>query len=164
MKLSRDTTVSDVTKLMSCLNLSVSLLQKLKYTFFNWILEILLSLTIFYRKTRNLVASMILSSSYAVKMGRRASVRFLFDFNIQIILFLGTGGTIFEVYCSFYAQISWNLWVLIKMICLIDIAVHRALSAWRIVLYGRFRLLDQWCDFVQVLPFINFFFVRIVRF
>lgn len=117
MKLSRDTTVSDVTKLMSSLNLSVSLLQKLKYTFFNWILEILLSLTIFYRKTRNLVASMILSSSYAVKMGRRASVRFLFDFYTQIILFLGTGGTIFEVFCSFYAQLSWNLWILIKMIC-----------------------------------------------
>ncbi|KAJ1699546.1 hypothetical protein LUZ63_008058 [Rhynchospora breviuscula] len=30
-----------------------------------------------------------------------------------------------------------------------SIAVHRALSAWKIVLQGRFRLLDQWCDFVQ---------------
>ncbi|XP_078160066.1 defective in cullin neddylation protein (DUF298) [Carex rostrata] len=30
-----------------------------------------------------------------------------------------------------------------------SITVHRALSAWRIVLYGRFRLLDQWCEFVQ---------------
>lgn len=158
MKLSRDTTVSDVTKLMSCLNLSVSLLQKLKYTFINWILEILLSLTIFYRKTCNLVASMILSSSYAVKMGRRASVRFLFDFYTQIICFWVLVGYHFEVYCSFYAQISWNPWILIKMICLIDIAVHRALTAWRIILYGRFRLLDQWCDFVQVLLLLFFLF------
>lgn len=30
-------------------------------------------------------------------------------------------------------------------------AVNRAVSAWRLVLAGRFRLLSQWCDFVEVL-------------
>ncbi|XP_008806013.2 uncharacterized protein LOC103718809 isoform X2 [Phoenix dactylifera] len=30
-----------------------------------------------------------------------------------------------------------------------NIAVHRAITAWRLVLNGRFRLLNQWCNFVQ---------------
>lgn len=29
-------------------------------------------------------------------------------------------------------------------------AVTKAVSAWRIVLAGRFRLLNQWCEFVEV--------------
>lgn len=29
-------------------------------------------------------------------------------------------------------------------------AVNKAVAAWRIVLVGRFRLLNQWCDFVEV--------------
>ena len=29
-------------------------------------------------------------------------------------------------------------------------AVKKAISAWRLVLAGRFRLLNQWCDFVEV--------------
>ncbi|KAJ3673372.1 hypothetical protein LUZ60_006746 [Juncus effusus] len=30
-----------------------------------------------------------------------------------------------------------------------SITVNRAVSAWRIVLHGRFNLLEQWCNFVQ---------------
>ncbi|KAG1334458.1 Defective in cullin neddylation protein [Cocos nucifera] len=30
-----------------------------------------------------------------------------------------------------------------------NITVHRAITAWRLVLNGRFRLLNQWCNFVQ---------------
>lgn len=30
------------------------------------------------------------------------------------------------------------------------IAIQRAVAAWRIVLSGRFRLLDRWCNFVEV--------------
>lgn len=30
-----------------------------------------------------------------------------------------------------------------------NITVSRAIDAWKLVLSGRFRLLDQWCDFVQ---------------
>ncbi|WOL01051.1 hypothetical protein Cni_G09764 [Canna indica] len=30
-----------------------------------------------------------------------------------------------------------------------NITVSRAITAWRLVLNGRFRLLDQWCDFVE---------------
>nr|GMD88735.1 DCN1-like protein 2 isoform X3 [Ipomoea batatas] len=30
-----------------------------------------------------------------------------------------------------------------------NITVRRAVMAWRLVLAGRFRLLDQWCDFVE---------------
>jgi len=29
--------------------------------------------------------------------------------------------------------------------------VRTAVEAWRLVLVGRFRLLDQWCEFVEVL-------------
>uniref|UniRef100_A0A453B0J2 Defective in cullin neddylation protein n=1 Tax=Aegilops tauschii subsp. strangulata TaxID=200361 RepID=A0A453B0J2_AEGTS len=31
-----------------------------------------------------------------------------------------------------------------------NITVQKALAAWRIVLVGRFRLLDRWCNFVEV--------------
>lgn len=30
-----------------------------------------------------------------------------------------------------------------------NITISRAVAAWRLVLAGRFRLLDQWCDFVE---------------
>ncbi|KAJ6396009.1 hypothetical protein OIU77_021118 [Salix suchowensis] len=30
-----------------------------------------------------------------------------------------------------------------------NITVNKAVSAWKLVLAGRFRLLNQWCDFVQ---------------
>ncbi|KNA07953.1 hypothetical protein SOVF_166730 [Spinacia oleracea] len=30
-----------------------------------------------------------------------------------------------------------------------NITVSRAIAAWKVVLFGRFRLLDQWCDFVE---------------
>ncbi|RVW82627.1 hypothetical protein CK203_037475 [Vitis vinifera] len=32
-----------------------------------------------------------------------------------------------------------------------NITVSRAITAWRIALAGRFRLLNQWCDFVEFL-------------
>jgi hypothetical protein len=34
--------------------------------------------------------------------------------------------------------------------CVMDAAVNTAINAWRLALTGRFRLLDQWCAFVQV--------------
>lgn len=35
-------------------------------------------------------------------------------------------------------------------VLLLCLAVSRAIAAWKVVLFGRFRLLDQWCDFVEV--------------
>ena len=35
-----------------------------------------------------------------------------------------------------------------------SIAIQRAVAAWKIVLNGRFRLLDRWCNFVEVQNFV----------
>ncbi|XP_021829888.1 DCN1-like protein [Prunus avium] len=32
-----------------------------------------------------------------------------------------------------------------------NITVNKAITAWRLVLAGRFRLLNQWCDFVEAI-------------
>ena len=38
---------------------------------------------------------------------------------------------------------------------MIDAAVSTAVNGWRLALTGRFRLLDQWCAFVQVNIFLH---------
>jgi hypothetical protein len=32
-----------------------------------------------------------------------------------------------------------------------NITISRAITAWKLVLAGRFRLLNRWCDFIEVL-------------
>lgn len=42
-----------------------------------------------------------------------------------------------------------------KTLGTIDAAVSNAVNGWRLALTGRFRLLDQWCAFVQVIGFLE---------